>query len=137
MGEQGEYHRCSLGCDSLCAFLSHQHPLLGPGVLEQSQRALRASSDGGRSWGTPALLLTFLFVWHSLNMWVVEAGEGIWRAKGGQVRFAARSQQTSILEALTMEKRRTVSGLIFSVLLTWGGHVSDPLFLRAKRATGS
>lgn len=34
------------------------------------------------------------------------AGEGVRAAKGGQVLFATRSQQTSVLEALTLEERK-------------------------------
>lgn len=39
-------------------------------------------------------------------MWVGAAGEGVWGAKGGQVLFATRSQQTSVLETSTLEEKK-------------------------------
>lgn len=39
-------------------------------------------------------------------MWVGAAGDVVWGAKGEQVLFATRSQQTSVLETSTLEKKK-------------------------------
>lgn len=98
-GGGGSTRHYSIGCGSLRASLCHWRPLLAQTLCAVPE----GYSEGGRRWVPPSRCPPSSCLTPVRH---VAAGEGVRAAKGGQVLFATRSQQTSVLEALTLEEEK-------------------------------